>query len=280
MKLVRFGELGCEKPGIVDQDNNIRDLSSIIKDFFIDNYLENIEKIKKIDLQHLPIVDSSVRLGACVGQIGKLLCIGLNYRDHAEETNSELPSEPIVFAKATSSVCGPYDNTVIPRNSTATDWEVELCVIIGKDAKYVSSSEALDYVAGYCVINDLSERDLQLKGTGQWFKGKSCDTFGPLGPWLVTADEIPNPQNLSLWLEVDGRRFQNGHTSNMAHTVADIISYLSNLFTLKPGDVISTGTPAGVGLGQKPFPIYLKAEQIVTLGIDGLGVQKHFMINE
>ncbi len=281
MKLVRYGKLHAEKPGCIDQAGNIRDLSGHIGDIAGKVLLpDSLKKLAAIDPQTLPLVDSSERLGACVNHVGKFLCIGLNYSDHAAEMNAAIPSEPILFSKVTSAICGPNDPTVIPRNSQHTDWEVELGVIIGKPAKYVSLENALDHVAGYCVINDLSERKMQLEGTGQWIKGKSCDTFGPIGPWLVTADDIPDPQNLTLWLDVDGKRYQHGHTRNMVFGVASLVSYLSHFFTLHPGDIISTGTPAGVGLGQKPQPIYLHAGQTVTLGIEGLGTQQHQMIDE
>jgi 2-keto-4-pentenoate hydratase/2-oxohepta-3-ene-1,7-dioic acid hydratase in catechol pathway len=226
----------------------------------------------------LPEISSSVRVGPCVGGVGKIICIGLNYTDHAEETGSRVPSEPIIFAKATSAICGPNDDVVIPRGSTKTDWEVELAVVIGKTAKYVSEENALDCVAGYCVLNDVSERAFQLERKGQWSKGKSCDTFAPMGPWLVTKDEVGDPQQLALWLEVDGHRYQDGTTKNMAYGVAFLVSYLSQFCSLQPGDIISTGTPAGVGMGVKPEPVFLQAGQIVRLGVDKLGIQSQTMV--
>jgi 2-keto-4-pentenoate hydratase/2-oxohepta-3-ene-1,7-dioic acid hydratase in catechol pathway len=230
--------------------------------------------LRALDLERLPRVEGTPRLGPCVGGVGKFLCIGLNYADHAAETGAQVPSEPVVFSKATSAICGPFDDVEIPRGGLKTDWEVELGVVIGSKTKYVAPERALEHVAGYCVINDLSERAFQLEGTGQWVKGKSCDTFGPMGPYLVTRDEVPDPQNLHLWLEVDGRRFQDGNTKTMVFTVAFLVSYLSRFMSLHPGDVISTGTPPGVGLGQKPEPIYLRAGQVMRLGIDGLGEQR------
>ncbi|RZO43100.1 MAG: FAA hydrolase family protein, partial [Proteobacteria bacterium] len=218
------------------------------------------------------------RLGPCVGQVGKFICIGLNYSDHAKETGMSIPPEPIIFAKATSAICGPDDDVIIPRNSVKTDWEVELGVVIGKPAKYVDEASALDHVAGYCVINDVSEREFQIERSGQWVKGKSCDTFGPTGPWLVTPDEVGDPQNLDLWLEVDGKRYQDGNTRTMVYGAAHLIHYLSQFFTLHSGDVIATGTPPGVGMGQKPEPIYLRAGQKMRLGIEKLGIQTHNLV--
>ena len=280
MRLLRYGQ-SARKPGLLDQEGNIRSLAGIIKDIAGDVLLpKNLAQIAKIDPNTLPLVDSSSRLGACVGQVGKFICIGLNYVDHAKETGVELPREPIVFSKFTSAISGANDDVVIPKRSKKTDWEVELGVVIGKPAKYVSIENALDHVAGYFVVNDLSERAFQIEGTGQWVKGKSCDTFGPIGPWLVTADAIPDPQNLSLWLEVDGYRYQEGNTKNMAFSVAYLVSYLSQFCTLHSGDIISTGTPAGVGLGQKPEPIYLKPGQTIRLGISGLGEQQQRTVTE
>src|SRR3990167_9114613 len=274
MKLLRYGAKGREKPGLVDAQGNLRDLSGEVDDIAGATLLpEHIARLKRINATTLPIVDKNIRLGPCVGRVGKFICIGLNYLDHAAETGAEIPKEPIIFSKLTSAICGPNDDIIIPKGSTKTDWEVELGVIIGAPAKYVSVKNALDYVAGYCVINDLSEREYQLERCGQWVKGKSCDNFGPIGPWLVTRDEISDPQNLDLWLEVDGHRYQHSNTNKMAFTVADLVSYLSNFFTLYPGDVISTGTPPGVGLGMKPNPIFLKPGQKVRLGITGLGEQ-------
>ena len=232
---------------------------------------------RQLDLGALPIVAGSPRLGPCVGAVGKFLCIGLNYSDHAAESGMAVPAEPVLFTKATSAICGPNDNVIIPRGSLKTDWEVELGVVIGKEAKYVEEAAALSHVAGYCVVNDLSERAFQLEGTGQWVKGKSADTFGPIGPWLVTADELPDPQNLHLWLQVDGHRYQNGSTSTMVFGVAHLVSYLSRFMSLQPGDIISTGTPPGVGLGQKP-PVYLRPGNVMTLGIDGLGQQRQLVV--
>jgi len=278
MKLLRFGQKGQEKPGILDQDGKIRDLSSIVSDINGETLAHHLEKIRQIDLQQLPIVFDQVRLGACVGNIGKFICIGLNYSDHAAETGAEVPAEPVVFNKWTSAVVGPNDDVEIPKNSQKTDWEVELGVVIGKDGRYISKDDAMDYVAGYCVINDISERAFQLEGTGTWDKGKGCDTFGPTGPWLVTKDEIENPHQLHIWLEVDGHRYQDGNTNTMIFDIPTIVSYLSQHMSLQAGDVISTGTPPGVGLGQKP-PVYLKAGQTMRLGIEGLGEQQQKVIN-
>jgi ureidoglycolate lyase len=274
MKLLRYGPRGHEKPGLCDGDGNIRDLSSVVNDIAGNNLSPTmIMRLQKIKTATLPLVQNNPRLGACVGHVGKFMCIGLNYLDHAKETKAEIPKEPIIFMKATSAINGPNDDVIIPRNSHKTDWEVELGVVIGKEGKYISEEDALNYVVGYCVINDVSERAFQLEGTGQWTKGKSCDTFGPIGPWLVTKDEINDPQDLKLWLEVDGKLYQNGNTKNMIFGVAKLVSYLSRFFTLCPGDIISTGTPSGVGLGQKPEPIYLKAGQLVRCGIQELGEQ-------
>ena len=281
MKLLRYGMPGEEKPGCLDKQGNIRDLSAYIPDITGRALmLSSLERLRHIDVESLPCIKNSPRIGPCVSQVGKFLCIGLNYTDHAAETGIPLPSEPIVFSKATSAICGPDDPIVIPKGSARTDWEVELGVVIGERAKRVTEADALNFVAGYCVTNDVSERHYQLNGDGQWFKGKSCDTFGPIGPWLVTADEVLDPQKLSLWLEVDGKRYQNGYTGNMIYHVSYLISYLSQFFTLHPGDIISTGTPAGVGLGQKPEPVYLQSGQVVKLGIDGLGMQEHVMVEE
>ena len=281
MKLLRYGESGQERPGMLDKSGLIRDLSGHINDISEETLLPiNIEKLKKIDFNSLPEVSGDVRLGPCVGKIGNFICIGLNYSDHAKESNMEVPKEPVIFSKITSSICGPNDDVIIPRNAIKTDWEVELGVVIGKTAKYVDEKDALDHVAGYCVINDLSEREYQLERSGQWIKGKSCDTFGPIGPWLVTPDEVGDPQNLDLWLDVDGIRYQDGNTRTMIFGVAYLIHYLSQYFTLQPGDVISTGTPPGVGLGQKPSPIYLRSGQKMHLGIEKLGVQNQVTIDE
>ena len=278
MKLLRFGQKGQEKPGILDGAGNIRDLSAIVSDIDGTTLENHLEKIRETDISQLPIVDHQVRLGACVGKIGKFICIGLNYSDHAAETGAEVPAEPVVFNKWTSAVVGPNDDVEIPKNSEKTDWEVELGIVIGQDGRYISKEDALDYVAGYCVINDISERAYQLEGTGTWDKGKGCDTFGPTGPWLVTKDEIADPHNLHIWLEVDGHRYQNGNTNTMVFDIPTIVSYLSQYMSLQAGDVISTGTPPGVGLGQKP-PVYLKAGQTMRLGIEGLGEQQQKVIN-
>lgn len=281
MKLLRYGDVGNEKPGCLDAQGRIRDLSKHIADIAGEALLpEKIDYLSKLNLNDLPLIDEKTRLGACVGAVGKFLCIGLNYADHAKETGAKIPTEPVLFSKVTSSICGPNDDLIIPLGSTHTDWEVELGIIIGKHAKRVTEKNALDYVAGYCVVDDVSERKLQLQGTGQWIKGKSCDTFGPIGPWLVTRDEIADPQNLSLWSEVDGKRYQNSNTRNMIFNVAFLVSYLSNFFTLYPGDIISTGTPHGVGLAQKPNPIYLQPGQVVRLGVEGLGEQAHRTVAE
>jgi 2,4-diketo-3-deoxy-L-fuconate hydrolase len=279
MKLLRFGNRGVEKPGALDPDGNIRDLSGVVADIAGAALLpESLERLRQINLNTLPLVEGSPRLGPCVGSVGKFLCIGLNYSDHAAESGMAVPTEPVLFMKATSAICGPNDDVVIPQGSQKTDWEVELGVVIGKEAKYVNERDALSYVAGYCVINDLSERAFQLEGTGQWVKGKSADTFGPIGPWLVTADEVDDPQNLALWLEVDGHRYQNGTTSTMVFGVAHLVGYLSRFMSLQPGDIISTGTPPGVGLGQKP-PVYLRAGNVITLGIGGLGQQRQSVVS-
>jgi len=267
--------LGAEKPGILDAEGGIRDLSGVIADIAGDVLTdEGIAKLRAVDPASLPKVAGSPRIGACVGNVRNAICIGLNYSDHAKEAGLAVPAEPIVFQKSSSAICGPNDNVEIPRGSKKTDWEVELCVVIGKRAKYISEETALDHVAGYCVANDVSERAFQSERGGQWTKGKSHETFGPIGPWLVTRDEVPNPQALDLWLEVDGVRRQNGNTKNMLFGVATIISYLSQFMTLLPGDLIMTGTPAGVGLGQKPEPVFLKPGQTMKLGIEGLGVQE------
>jgi ureidoglycolate lyase len=274
MKFLRFGAAGAEKPGVVDSKGVVRDLSGVIGDLSgaaLDP--KNLAELGKRDLSGLPEVAAGTRLGPCVAGTGKFICIGLNYSDHAAETGATVPSEPIIFMKATSAICGPNDDVLIPRGSTKTDWEVELGVVIGKTAKYVSEADALNHVAGYCVINDVSERAFQTERQGQWTKGKSCDTFGPTGPWLVTADEVPDPQNLGMWLTVNGEKLQDGSSRTMVFGVAHLISYLSQFMSLHPGDIISTGTPPGVGLGQKP-PRFLKDGDVVELGIEGLGTQK------
>jgi len=274
MKLVRVGEPGQERPALLDEQGVLRDLSGHITDIAGAALLpEALEKLRQLPVSELPEVTGSPRIGACVGQIGKFICIGLNYADHAAETGADIPAEPIIFSKWTSAVVGPNDDVRIPRGSVKTDWEVELGVVIGKGGSYISEEDALSHIAGYCVVNDVSEREYQIERGGTWDKGKGCDTFGPLGPWLVTADEITDPQQLDLWLEVDGKRYQNGNTRTMIFTVAQIISYLSQFMSLQPGDVISTGTPPGVGMGQKP-PVYLREGQVMTLGIAGLGEQR------
>lgn len=275
MKLVRYGKVGQEKPGLIDEDGNLRDLSRKIGDVsgeFISDKM--LKMLRGLDINKLKKVPGRQRLGPCVGEIGKFLCIGLNYSDHAAETGADIPKHPILFFKANSAIVGPNDNVVMPRKSKTTDWEVELGVVIGRKAKYVSKKDALKYVAGYCVINDVSERTFQSQLTGQWTKGKSCDTFGPTGPWMVTRDEVGDPQNLAMYLDVNGKRMQTGNTATMIFTVAEIIEHLSGLMTLHPGDVISTGTPPGVGMGMKPKPKYLKVGDTMELGIEGLGVQK------
>jgi 2-keto-4-pentenoate hydratase/2-oxohepta-3-ene-1,7-dioic acid hydratase in catechol pathway len=278
MKLLRYGAPGKEKPGILHADGGIRDLSAIVPDHAREFLLpESLEKLRKADITRLPKVTGEPRIGPCVGSVGKFVCIGLNYSDHAKEAGMPVPVEPVVFMKATSSICGPNDDVVLPRGSTKGDWEVELGVVIGKPAKYVKEADALSHVAGYCVINDLSERAFQLEGTGQWVKGKSADTFGPIGPWLVTPDEIPDAQNLVMWLEVDGHRYQNGSTRTMIFGVPYLISYVSKFMSLQTGDVISTGTPPGVGFGLKP-PVYLRAGNRIRLAISGLGQQNQLVV--
>ena len=275
MKLLRFGNIGEEKPGAIDSNGIIRDLSSIINDLngqSIDDL--TLERLRKINLKSLPAVSNNTRIGPCIGSVGKFLSIGLNYSDHAAETGLPIPEHPILFLKATSSIVGPNDTVYMPRGSTKSDWEVELGVIIGKKAKYVKESDALSYVAGYCIVNDVSEREFQTELSGQWTKGKSCDTYGPTGPWLVTRDEIPDPQRLSMSLDLNGKRMQDGNTRTMIFTVAKIIEHLSSLMTLYPGDLISTGTPPGVGMGIKPNPIFLKSGDIMELKIEHLGTQR------
>jgi 2-keto-4-pentenoate hydratase/2-oxohepta-3-ene-1,7-dioic acid hydratase in catechol pathway len=273
MKLLRYGAAGAEKPGLLDADGQLRDLSGVVDDIAGAALGDaSIAKLRDVDPTSLPLVEGNPRLGACVGQVGKFICIGLNYADHAAESGMALPDEPVIFFKATSAICGPNDDVEIPRGSVKSDWEVELGVVIGKHAKYVAVADALDHVAGYCVVNDLSERDFQLHRSGQWVKGKSADTFGPIGPWLVTRDEVADPQNLPMYLEVNGHRYQDGSTKTMHFDVAAVISHLSQFMSLQPGDVISTGTPPGVGMGQNP-QIYLKPGDKMELGIKGLGVQ-------
>ena len=276
MKTLRYREGNSVKPGIVDKEGKIRDASSIVDDW--DNTTVTVEKLHSIqsaDLSSLPVVDNNVSIAPCVCKqsIGKFICIGLNYSDHAEETGMEVPPEPIMFMKATSAVTGPNDDVIIPKNSFKSDWEVELGVIIGKEAKYISEDQSQDHIAGYCVVNDLSERAFQIERSGQWVKGKSCDTFGPIGPYLVTKDEVADPQNLKMWLDVNGKRMQDGTTSTMVYGVNFLVSYLSQFMSLQPGDIISTGTPPGVGMGMKP-QVFLKPGDVMRLGIEGLGEQK------
>jgi len=278
MKLVRYGAHGAEQPGILDRAGRVRDLSTIVSDIEGQNLSPaSLTRLNRLACDDLPLVTETVRFGPCVGSVGKFICIGLNYSDHAAESGMAVPTEPVIFMKATSSICGPNDDVVLPKGSLKSDWEVELGVVIGTTAKYVAREDALSHVAGYCIVNDLSERAFQLEGTGQWVKGKSADTFGPIGPWLVTPSEITDPQNLHLWLEVDGHRYQDGSTRTMVFGVAHLISYLSQFMTLHPGDIISTGTPPGVGLGQKP-PVYLRPGNTIRLGIDGLGEQQQRVI--
>ncbi|ALE89277.1 fumarylacetoacetate hydrolase family protein [Pseudomonas versuta] len=280
MKLLRIGNKGQERPALLDNNGQLRDLSAVVTDIAGATLSpQSIARLQEIDPSTLPLVEGSPRIGACVGQVGKFICIGLNYADHAAETGAAIPAEPVVFSKWTSAIVGPDDDIEIPRNSRKTDWEVELGVVIGKGGRYISESDALEHVAGYCVINDVSEREFQLELGGTWDKGKGCDTFGPLGPWLVTRDEIADPHQLDLWLEVDGKRYQNGNTRTMIFQIPKIISYLSQFMSLQPGDVISTGTPPGVGLGIKPEPVYLRAGQQIRLGIAGLGEQNQRTVN-
>jgi len=278
MKLLRYGPVGQEKPGLMDQDGNIRSLADHISD--IDGSTlsdETIATLRQLDRNDLPLVDNTVRLGPCVGDVGKFLCIGLNYSDHAAESGMPVPDEPEVFTKATSAICGPDDDIIQPLNSDKLDWEVELAIVIGRHASYVSEEEAADHIAGYCVCNDVSERTFQLERGSQWDKGKGCDTFGPIGPWLVTRDEVADAGDLDMWLEVNGHRYQDGNTRTMIFGPAFIVSYLSQFMSLQPGDVISTGTPPGVGLGQKP-PVYLAVGDTIKLGIDGLGTQNQTVV--
>lgn len=274
MKLLRIGPKGAEKPAILHTDGTYRDLSSVVPDITGATITpEGLAKIRAVDASTLPVLDKSLRIGPCVGQVGKFMCIGLNYADHAAETGAAIPAEPILFMKATSAIIGPNDDVILPKNTLKPDWEVELGVIIGKEARYIEEKDAMDYVAGYCVVNDLSERHFQTERGGQWTKGKSADTFGPIGPWLVTKDEVKDVQNLKMWLDVDGHRYQDGSTKTMIFGVAHIVAYLSQFMSLQPGDVITTGTPPGVGMGQKPEPIWLKPGQTMKLGIEGLGDQ-------
>ena len=303
MKLLRYGTPGKEKPGLLDSRGSIRSLVGIVDDIGGEALsAASLDKLRTIDPETLSLVGTPsrggqtspssaawlaeptegepIRIGPCVSRVGKFIAIGLNYSEHAAETNAKVPDEPVMFMKATSGINGPYDDIVIPRGSKKTDWEVELGVVIGERAKYVSEADALEYVAGYCTVHDVSEREFQLERGGTWDKGKCCDTFGPIGPWLVTKDEVPNPQNLPLWLEVDGRRYQNGNTHTMIFTVKKLVSYLSQFMSLLPGDIITTGTPSGVGMAQKPTPIYLHPGQTVRLAVEGLGEQQQRTVGE
>ena len=274
MKLLRIGPPGREKPALLDSQGDIRDLSAVVPDISGGAlHPDAMDRLRRLDPSSLPRLDAAARVGPCVADVGKFICIGLNYSDHAAESKMAVPAEPILFMKATSAICGPNDDILIPRGSEKTDWEVELGVVIGRTARYVSEPDALAHVAGYCVVNDLSERAFQLEGTGQWVKGKSADTFGPIGPWLVTTDEVPDPQNLDLWLEVDGRSYQRSTTRHMIFGVSRLVSYISRFMSLHPGDIISTGTPPGIGMGQTP-PVYLRPGNHVRLGIHGLGEQR------
>ncbi|HEX7028415.1 MAG TPA: fumarylacetoacetate hydrolase family protein [Gammaproteobacteria bacterium] len=280
MKLVRYGNKGAERPGVLDADNNIRDISSLTPDIdgaFLSG--DRFPALKNLDVTSLPAVKQPQRIAEPVANVGKFICVGLNYADHARESGAAVPPEPVLFMKATSAISGPYDNVLLPRNSTKSDWEVELGVIIGKQARYVDEREAMDYVAGFCVVNDLSEREFQLERHGQWVKGKGCDTFGPFGPYLVTPDEVGDFNNLNLWLELNGKRMQDGNTQTMVYKVPFLVHYISQFMSLQPGDIISTGTPPGVGLGMNP-PQYLKAGDVMRLGIDGLGEQKQTVVAE
>jgi ureidoglycolate lyase len=275
MKLLRVGPAGSEKPALLAEDGSYRDLSSVVPDIAGAALTpDGLARIRAADWKALPTLDKSLRIGPCVGNVGKFMCIGLNYADHAAETGAQIPKEPILFMKATSAIIGPNDDVIIPKTSQKPDWEVELGVIIGKKASNITKEEAFDHIAGYCVVNDVSERWYQSERGGQWTKGKSPDTFGPIGPWLVTRDEVADPQNLPMWLEVDGHRYQNGNTRTMIFGVAHVVAYLSEFMSLLPGDVISTGTPPGVGMGIKPNPVWLKPGQTMRLGIDGLGEQQ------
>ena len=278
MKLIRYGNQGSEQPGLLDADGNIRDLSDHVTDIAGETLSsESLKRLSTLDVEDLPLIDGNKRIGACVGNIGKFICIGLNYSDHAAESGMEVPEEPVIFFKATSAVCGPNDDIIKPRGSTKMDWEVELAIVIGAHVYYMDETEAAKSIAGYCVCNDLSERQFQLERSGQWVKGKSCDTFGPLGPWLVTADDLDDPDNLHMWLSVNGHKYQDGNSQTMVFKPAMIVSYLSQFMSLQSGDVISTGTPPGVGLGQNP-PKYLNVGDVIELGIEGLGKQRQTVI--
>lgn len=275
MKLLRYGEPGQESPGVLDADGKIRSLTGIVDD--IDRAALSSGRLADVDVSALPLVEGAPRLGPCVGKVGKFICIGLNYSDHAAESGMPIPDEPEVFTKATSAICGPNDDVIQPRDSTKLDWEVELAVVIGRDALYVPEDEAAGHIAGFCVCNDVSEREFQLERGNQWDKGKGCDTFGPIGPWLVTTDEIGDPGDLDMWLDVNGHRRQQGNTGTMVFSPTQIVSYLSHFMSLQPGDVISTGTPPGVGLGMKP-PVFLKPGDVMELGIEGLGTQRQVVV--
>ena len=279
MKLLRYGPKGAEKPGLLDANNQIRDLSSIIPDLTGDTVDPGtMARLSALDTDTLPPVEGTPRIGPCIGNVGKLVCIGLNYSDHAKETGSPIPSEPIVFMKATSSINGPDDDIELIRDSVKTDWEVELGFVIGRETKYVTEAQALDHVAGYCIVTDVSEREWQIERQGNWSKGKSGDTYGPIGPWLVTPDEVGDPQSLGLWLDVNGTRHQDGKTNTMIFPVSKIISYLSECMSLQPGDVIATGTPPGVGMGMKP-QVFLRAGDAMRVGVEGLGVQAQRIVD-
>lgn len=274
MKLLRVGPLGAEIPALLDAQGGIRSLEGIVPDIAGEVLTPGgLRRLAALDPETLPLIQAG-RIGPCVGSVGKFICIGLNYADHAAESNLPVPPEPVIFMKATSAIIGPNDQVNIPRKSVKTDWEVELGVVIGKGGVYIPEDEAMAHVAGYCVINDVSEREFQIERAGTWDKGKGCDTFGPIGPWLVTTDEIPDPQALKMWLDVDGHRYQNGSTATMVYGVRTLVSYVSQFMSLQPGDVISTGTPPGVGMGQKPDPVYLKGGEVMQLGIEGLGQQR------
>ena len=280
MKLLRYGPDGAEKPGMLDSDGAIRDLSGLVSDIAGEAITpEGVDKLGAVDPASLPKVDGNPRMGPCVGDVGKFMCIGLNYSDHAAETGGEVPSEPILFMKANSAITGPNDDVIIPRGSVQTDWEVELGFVIGKPGKHISEADAMSHIAGYCVVNDVSERDFQIRMQGQWTKGKSCDTFGPLGPWLVTANEVDDPQALALWTEVNGHRYQDGNTNTMVYGVQFLVSYLSKFMTLQTGDVVATGTPPGVGMGQKPR-VFLKPGDVMRLGVQGLGEQEQKLVTD
>jgi ureidoglycolate lyase len=274
MKLLRVGAKGTEKPAILAEDGSIRDLSGVVADIGGQALTpEGLAKIRATDINALPQLDAGQRIGPCVANVGKFICIGLNYADHAAETGAKIPEEPIIFMKATSAIIGPNDDVIIPKNAIKPDWEVELGIVIGKEARYVDEADALDHVAGYCLINDVSERHFQTERGGTWDKGKGCDTFGPIGPWVVTRDEVADPKNLKIWLEVDGKRYQDGSTATMIFGVETVVSYVSQFMSLQPGDIISTGTPPGVGMGVKPEPVWLKPGNVMRLGIEGLGEQ-------